>query len=221
MMKYSAIVLLGGSSTRFASNGLNKVYLPINGKPLFTYSVNAFLSDKDCEKIIVVYNKKDYDIIKDYTFDRTTFVPGGAERYDSVLCGLNATSSEYVLVHDGARPYVNLELIERVKEGLNKQISVSLGVPVTDTIKEVTNKVKTIDRENLWYIQTPQGSKRIELVKMLSQIKKEDKITDDLMAFEKYSNVTPLIVLGDKKNIKVTTMDDYEYIKYLMETKNV
>lgn len=222
MMKYSAVILLGGSSTRF-SNDINKVYLLINNKPIFLYSVEAFLADNDCEEIIIVYNEKDIDIIDKYNFDaKIKIVPGGCERYLSVLNGLKVVKNSYVLVHDGARPYINLDLINRVKKGLLESKSVSLGVKVTDTIKKRTDStIETIDRDDLYYMQTPQGSDTEALKNVLNKIKKEDKITDDLMAFEKYSDITPLIVMGDKKNIKITTIDDFEYMKYLLENKNV
>ncbi len=222
MMKYSAIILLGGSSTRF-SNDINKVYLLINDKPVFLYSVDVFLNDNDCDEIIIVYNEKDKDIINKYNFDKKIkLVAGGSERYLSVLNGLNVVKNKYVLVHDGARPYINLDLINRVKDGLLKSKSVSLGVKVSDTIKKKTlDAIETIDRDDLYYMQTPQGSETSALKNVLIKIKKEDKITDDLMAFEKYSDITPLIVEGDKKNIKITTIDDFEYMKYLLENKNV
>lgn len=221
-MKYSAIILLGGSSKRF-SGDINKVYLPVNDKPIFKYSLDVFLSDKDCEEIIIVYNKKDEKIISSFDFDKKVrLVTGGVERYESVLNGLEYVTLPYVLVHDGARPLISLDLVNRVKEGLEKSKSVSLGVPVSDTIKMVDGKsVKTIDRDSLYYMQTPQGSYKDDLMKVLKKIKKGDKITDDLMAFEKYSDITPLIVLGDKNNIKITINDDYAYIKYLMEKRNV
>ena len=221
-MKYSAIVLLGGNSRRFLGD-TNKVYLPINNKPVFLYSVDAFLSDCDCDEVIIVYNKNDLNIIKSYHFsDKIKLVEGGIERYNSVINGLSIVKNPYVLVHDGARPYLNLDLINRVKEGLAKSHCVTLGVPISDTIKKKdNNQIETINRDNLYAIQTPQGSKTKSLKEVLSKVKDSDNITDDLMAFEKYSSVTPLIVLGDKKNIKITTNDDYEYIKYLMEKKDV
>ena len=222
MMKYSAIILLGGSSRRF-NGDINKVYLLVNDKPIFKYSVDVFLSDKDCEEIIIVYNKNDEKIISNFDFDKKVkLVTGGVERYESVLKGLEQVTLPYVLVHDGARPLINLDLVNRVKEGLEHARSVSLGVPVSDTIKMVDEKnVKTIDRDNLYYMQTPQGSYKDDLIRVLKMIKKEDKITDDLMAFEKYSDILPIIVLGDKNNIKITTNDDYDYVKYLMEKRNV
>ena len=221
-MKYSAVILLGGSSRRFNDGKINKVYLPINDKPLFIYSVLAFIHDADCEEVIIVYNKNDLDELKKYIKDlNITLVEGGDERYISVLNGIRKARSSYVLVHDGARPNINQELINRVKDGLAKATAVSLGVPVKDTIKEVKDAINTIPRDSLYYMQTPQGSNRQALIEVLEKVKPADAITDDLMAFEKYSNITPLIVLGDEKNIKITTSDDYEYVKYLMEKQNV
>ena len=223
MMKYSAIVLLGGSSKRFNGDGINKVYLEINHKPLFLYSVEAFLNDNDCEEVIVVYNKNDYDVLCKYVNDaRIKKIEGGEERYKSVLNGLKEVKSTYVLVHDGARPLINQELITKVKQALTSADCVSLGLPVSDTIKQITDTgLSTIDRESLYQVQTPQTSVTSKLFDVLSKVKATDSITDDLMAFEKYSSVKPLIVLGDKKNIKITTVEDYEYVKYLMGKRNV
>ena len=222
-MKYSAIVLLGGSSRRFQEKGINKVYLPINDKPLFIYSVDVFLSDNDCEEVIIVYNKNDYEKLnKNLNNLNVKLVEGGESRHQSVLNGAKSAKCDYVLVHDGARPNINIDLINRVKEGLQKSKSVSLGVLVKDTIKEFKDGIiKTIPRNNLYYMQTPQGSSRSDLINVLEKVKDSDNITDDLMAFEKYSNIRPLIVLGDDKNIKVTTIGDYEYLKYIMEKENV
>lgn len=221
-MKYSAIVLLGGTSSRFSNDGINKVYISLNGKPVFMHSVDAFLSDPDCDEIVIVYNIKDLEIIKTFiNNDKIKLVAGGKERYQSVLNGAYKSNSTYVLVHDGARPNINLDIINKVKKKLEHSLCVSLGVPVSDTIKKVTEKVETINRDSLYYMQTPQGSNRQALIEVLEQVKPEDKITDDLMAFEKYSNIIPTVVIGDKNNIKITTNDDYEYLKFLMENKNV
>ena len=221
MKTYSAIILLGGSSTRF-NNQINKVYLKINEKPVFLHSVDTFLKDPDCDEIIIVYNKDDFELLKSFNLDNNIILtPGGNERYESVLCGALKAKNTYVIVHDGARPNINQELINRVKEELNNSYCVSLGVPVTDTIKKVDERVETISRTNLYYMQTPQGSNKDALINVLKKIKEEDEITDDLIAFEKYSDINPHIVLGDKNNIKITTYEDYEYVKFLMEKKDV
>ena len=163
--------------------------------------------------------KNDYEELNKHLDNlNVKLIEGGDNRHQSVLNGAKCAKCDYVLVHDGARPNINKDLINRIKDGLQKTKSVSLGVPVKDTIKEYKDGImKTIPRENLYYMQTPQGSYRLDLIKVLEQVKEEDSITDDLMAFEKYSNIKPLIVFGDDKNIKVTTLKDYEYLKYIME----
>ena len=222
-MKYSAIILLGGKSTRFGGD-LNKVYYLINNKPIFCYSLELFLNDKDCNEVIIVYNQEDSEILTQILskYPQVLKTIGGSMRYLSVAAGLKLATSEYVLVHDGARPNINKQMIDDLKQGLIGCPSVSLGVPVTDTIKKVSgNSFETIDRSNLYAVQTPQGSKKELLEKALNLVSDKDNITDDLMAIEKYSNVVPKIILGSKTNIKVTTFEDYQYVKILMGDKNV
>ena len=222
-MNYSAIILLGGKSTRFGHD-LNKVYYLINDKPIFCYSIDLFLNDCDCQEIIVVYNKDDESILKKYleNYPNVLTTIGGKLRYQSVLEGLKLATKEYVLVHDGARPNVSMEMLENLKESLLKNHAVSLGTHVTDTIKKVTNSsFETIDRDSLYAVQTPQGCKRNLLMGALSKVKDTDNITDDLMAIEMYTDIVPSIVLGSRNNIKVTTYEDYLYLKCLMGDKNV
>ena len=222
-MKYSAIILLGGKSTRFGGD-LNKVYYCINQKPLFCYPLEVFLNDLDCSEVIVVYNQQNEElvseILKKYPTVKKTI--GGVMRYQSVLEGLKLANSEYVLVHDGARPNISVKMVNDLKEALKTNEVVSLGTLVTDTIKKVTSEsFETINRDNLYAVQTPQGSNKKILFEALSKVRTEDNITDDLMAVEKYGNIMPKIILGEKTNIKVTTIEDYQYIKFLMGEKNV
>ena len=218
---YSAIVLVAGKGTR-CDLPVNKVLYEVNGKAIFTYSLEVFLEDERCKKIIVVHSESDTLLVEKYLSKymdkRIVTTLGGKERQNSVLKGLAKVDTEYVLVHDGARANINRGLIDRVLEGFEKSDVVSPGVKVSDTIKKVTSKVETIDRSDLYYMQTPQGSK-VEVLKSCLEKAINDNInvTDDLMAIEKYSNVIPKIVLGDKTNIKVTTLDDIELLKFYME----
>lgn len=225
MMKmiYSAIILLGGKSTRFGGS-LNKVYQLVNNKPIASYSIDLFLADKDCKEVIVVYNKEDSDIINNIltNYPNVLKTIGGNKRHLSVLEGLKLATSDYVLVHDGARPNITQLMIDSLKKELENCDAVSLATAVTDTIKKVTvNTFETINRNDLYAVQTPQGSKRDLLLNALLKVKDDDEITDDLMAIEKYSSVVPKIVLGSKLNIKITTEEDYEYIKFIMGDKDV
>lgn len=223
MMKYSAIILLGGKSTRFGGEQ-NKVYYRINNKPIFCYPLELFLSDKDCFEVIVVYNFEDLDILNNILKDYPNVIKtvGGSMRHLSVLEGIKKANCNYVLVHDGARPNINLKMLNDLKDELAKSDAVSLGVRVTDTIKKVTSEnIETVDRSNLFAVQTPQGCVKNILMDALSKVKLDDNITDDLMAIEKYTNAVSKIIIGSKENIKVTTLEDYRYVKFLMGDKNV
>lgn len=219
-MKYSAILLLAGRSTRF--NGeINKVYMTINQKKLFQYSLDVFNKDEKCEKIIVVYNEQDHKLLfeNNDSFEKLAFTVGGSERYLSVLNGLKLVNTEYVLVHDGARPLISQSIVDDVLDSLKDNDCVSVGVPITDTIKKVNNDgtINTICRDKLYSVQTPQGCKTELLKNALKKVTETDNITDDLMAIEKYTDILPKIILGSKKNIKVTTLEDLKIVQMFLE----
>ena len=180
------------------------------------------MRDKRCHEVIIVYNSNDLEVLKKYLDKyndlRIKLVAGGKERQNSVLNGLNEVTSEYVLVHDGARANINQGLIDKLLVALDKNQVVSLGINVTDTIKSVTDCVKTVDRTNLYYVQTPQASIKRVLIECLEKAEHDNVIvTDDLMAIEMYSDIVPTIVAGEKSNIKVTTLEDLNLLKYYME----
>ena len=222
-MTYSAIILLGGNATRFGSD-INKVYKLINNKAICAYSLDLFLSDCDCNEVIVVYNPKDKDILNELLINYPSVFKtiGGNKRSKSVLEGLKIATNDIVFVHDGARPNININDIKALKDAIKDCDAVALGVPVTDTIKrQSAEKVETVSRDNLYAIQTPQVSNRNLLLSALTEINDDIDITDDLMALERYHNCKCKIVLGSKTNIKVTTEEDYQYLKYLMGDRNV
>ena len=182
------------------------------------------MSDERCNKIVIVYNKNDLNILNEYLVKYNTnkieLCEGGALRQESVLNGLEVCDSEYVIVHDAARPNISYDLVTNVLLGFSKSDSVSLGVKVTDTLKKVTEGLETIERDNLYYVQTPQGSKREVLLEALKKAKNV-VVTDDLQAIENFTNVKPIIVSGSKSNIKITTIEDIEILQFYLEKKNV
>ena len=221
--KYDAILLTAGKGERFGLP-LNKIFYLIKNKAVFEYSLEVFLSDKRCGKIVIVYNEDDLNILNNFLakYDQSKIIlcQGGSLRQESVMNGLEMCGSEYVLVHDAARPNIGIDLIDNVLLGLTTSDSVSLGVKVTDTIKKVTDTIETVERDNLYYVQTPQGSKREVLISAL-QKSKDVVVTDDLSAIEKFTNVKPMIVEGRKNNIKVTTLEDVEILEFYLEKNNV
>ncbi len=224
MSKYSLILLLGGSSTRF--NGeCNKVYTLIDGKPLFRYSLDVFLSDSDCESVYIVYNKNDLSLLDTYLMDikdsRINIVVGGSKRHLSVYNGLLNVKSKYVFVHDGARPFVSISDIEKLKKSLMHHASATLAYKINNTIKESCgNSIKTLDRSCLFGVITPQAHHTEIFRNLLEKALNDDVIYDDLMVFERYSDIRSDIIFTMNNTVKVTTIEDLGYIRYLIGEKN-
>ncbi len=223
-MKTLAILLAGGSGKRMNLD-IPKQYIEIHNIPVIVYSLLAFEKSK-VDEIIVVADKNRKDYIKEclikYNIKKVIdIVEGGKERYNSVY---NALASSYkkdyyknVLVHDSARPMITSDLIDVLIDELSKHTVLTLGVPAKDTIREADSEKfskKTLDRNSLFLIQTPQAFDYNVLYDSYNEIIKDESllkdITDDVMVVEKIKKISSKIVLGDYKNIKITTQEDIE-----------
>lgn len=210
-MNYSAIILCAGKGSR---SGLtyNKMLYRFKNKTVYEMSMEIFLNDERCKQIVVVTKEEELDDLKKLiSSKKIDYVFGGKERQDSVYNGLRVVKEDYVLIHDGARPYLKKENIDDILECLNKNDACLLVVPVKDTIKVCIdgNIVKTLPREQLVQAQTPQAFKT-ELIKRCYQ-KGKDKnyiATDDASLVEYFENIEVKAVLGSYSNIKITTPDD-------------
>ncbi len=230
-MKISAIVLAGGKGSRMNSD-IPKQYLLLCGKPVLYYALQAFQHSSVDEIILVVGNGRIKDVseeeyckkelIDNYHFNKVKHVVlGGSERYDSVMNGLKEVQNktDYILIHDGARPCVTVELIERCILDVVDYNACVAAVPVKDTIKMVDSKgyaVSTPDRKTLWQIQTPQCFE-CNLIKkayhnMMVDTEKSN-ITDDAMVVENYSGNKVKMTHSSYKNIKITTPEDLQIAK--------
>ena len=162
-MKVNAIVLAAGSGSRMKSK-TKKQFMTIKGKPVIWFALNAFQKSM-VDEIILVTSKEDVDycknIIKKYNLTKvSSIIEGGKERYNSVYNGLKETKCDYVLIHDGARPLINQQIIDNCINGAIKYKACVAGVPVKDTIKIVDEKGIVIDtppRNQIWITQTPQA----------------------------------------------------------------
>lgn len=220
-MKTAAIVLAGGSGSRMHSNE-KKQYMLIGGYPVLYYSLYAFQNSSRIDKIILVCGEEDRErcreeIIKPFGITKvTSIVAGGRERHDSVYEGLKAVKDcDYVMIHDGARPFVDEEIIERIWAQLPKVRACTVGMPVKDTIKmsDANGYVeKTLPRERLWMIQTPQAfSCELILHAHRERIRNNPqklKITDDAMLVEYIERIPVKLIEGSYENIKITTPED-------------
>ncbi len=221
-----AIVLSAGKGTRMNMN-ISKQYIEVLGFPVLYYTLKAF-EDADVDEIIITTGKDDVDFVKNdivnkYNISKVTHVvPGGKERYDSVMEGLNyVEDDDYVLIHDGARPLIKKDTINNIIREVKEKSAVIAAVPVKDTIKIVENGVaiSTPDRRKLYQIQTPQAF-RGEIIKNAynEMVKiKDTTITDDSMVVEKYSEYRVSVVESDYTNIKITTKEDIDIMKTFLK----
>ena len=231
MNKITAIVLAAGSGSRMKSK-TKKQFMEIKGKPVIWYSLFEFEKSR-VDEIILVTGKEDIDyckkeIVEKYNLKKIkNVVAGGSERYESVYNGLKEVTGNIVLIHDGARPLINNEIIERSIEGTIKSDACVVGVPVKDTIKRANKEgyiIDTPNRSELWITQTPQSFKT-DLVKMAYKKMKEELekgnttliITDDAMVVEEFTTNQVRFVQGDYKNIKVTTPEDIDIAELFIE----
>ena len=231
MNKITAIVLAAGSGSRM-KNKTKKQFMEIKGKPVIWYSLFEFEKSR-VDEIILVTGKEDIDyckkeIVEKYNLKKIkNVVAGGSERYESVYNGLKEVTGNIVLIHDGARPLINNEIIERSIEGTIKSDACVVGVPVKDTIKRADKEgyiIDTPNRSELWITQTPQSFKT-DLVKMAYKKMKEElekgnttlNITDDAMVVEEFTTNQVRFVQGDYKNIKVTTPEDIDIEELFIE----
>lgn len=218
-MKYTAIILAGGSGKR---SGLkeNKILLKIHDKKVVDYSINFFENDNDCTGIILVINKNDYNHFFNAKYSKIyKIIFGGITRQKSVFNSLDFIEEKYVLIHDAARPFIPKECVENLKLNLSDYSSLTLGVRVSDTIQRVEGSFvcDTLDRNHLIATQTPQAFHKDQLIKahMLASANNIEA-TDDTTLLLNLLNIPAFFVEGDKRNIKFTNIDDLLFLEVIL-----
>ncbi|GGE83956.1 2-C-methyl-D-erythritol 4-phosphate cytidylyltransferase [Priestia taiwanensis] len=214
-MKYTLIIPAAGQGKRMGA-GKNKLFLEMDGKPVIVHTLQQFDMDEQCEKVVLVINMEEKEIFQMYlsTYGikkHVEYIPGGQERQESVYNGVkHLQDAEYVVVHDGARPFVEKEVTHRVVGASMLTGAAICAVPVKDTIKRVVNEVvqDTVERSSLWSVQTPQAF-RLSLLKKAHEyaIREAFVGTDDASLVERLGDKVQ-VVMGDYYNIKVTTPED-------------
>jgi 2-C-methyl-D-erythritol 4-phosphate cytidylyltransferase len=210
--RVGAIIVSAGASTRMA--GVDKTLVELGGMPLIARTVEVFDRTRAVGFVVLVVARSDLDevadIAREYRWKKVMHVRvGGERRQDSVRIGLRALPEcDWVVVHDGARPLVTPKVIE---DGLLTAVAVgaaTAAVPVVDTIKVVTDDghvVETVDRRTIAAIQTPQIFRRDLLERAHDEVGID--VTDDSSMLES-QGIAVEIFMGDRANIKVTTLED-------------
>lgn len=220
--KISAVVLAAGQGKRM-NTSVAKQFLDLKGKPIIYYSLKAFQETNSIDEIILVTSKDQLEyckinIVKKYQFNKVkAIIEGGKERYNSVYNALSKIkASEYVLIHDGARPFISVIQIEQIIQQVKLHNACIIGTPVKETIKVVDDNKVIIDtpnRNSLWAAQTPQAF-RFDLLRSAYEAFYLDKdnqnlaITDDAMVYEHYIQEPVKMIPGDYNNLKITTPED-------------
>jgi 2-C-methyl-D-erythritol 4-phosphate cytidylyltransferase len=218
-MIVSAIIPVAGKGKRFGGS-VPKQYMDIHGQPAITITLQKFVSLNEIDHGVVVVaedeQEKTHKLLNHIDGFQSKFeiVPGGKERQDSVYCGIQkiAPETDIVIVHDGVRPLVTSALIlESIKTAAQYGACV-VAVPVKETIKQVQNDtvIKTIPRDLLWQIQTPQSFRYSIIKKAHEQAKAADFYSTDESALVEWIGYPVRIVRGDYANIKLTNMEDLE-----------
>ena len=220
----TGIILVAGNSTRFGKNR-NKNFEIVNGKSILSYSINAFDKNSYIDNIIVVIKNEDREevasiIEKENVNKKIDIVLGGASRQESVNNALKSIISDIAIIHDGARPAIKQEYINKAIEEMENFKGATIGVKSKDTIKITDDNqvvINTTIRSNTWIIQTPQCFDR-RLLLELHEKYKNDSFTDDCMLLEK-AGYKVKIIEGDYTNIKVTTYEDIHIISEFLRSE--
>ena len=224
----SAVIVAGGKSQRMGGN-LDKAFLSLGPQPVLAYSLSVFQECQDVHSIVLVVRKEQLmaaeGVCQMFGISKLrTIVAGGASRQDSVLAGLKAVDpdTEFVCVHDAARPCVTKELVSETIASAKKYGSGVAATKITDTVKSAEKGqivTATLDREKLWTVQTPQTFKHALLMRAFAELGKgKGSVTDEASAVERLGEAVRLIPTTFL-NIKITTTDDLPLASSLLGIK--
>jgi 2-C-methyl-D-erythritol 4-phosphate cytidylyltransferase len=217
-LKTTAIIVAAGKGKRFGV-GVKKQFQLLSGKPVIAHSIGCFEKSDSIGEIVLVVPEDSIDycrkeIVEKFGFKKVTkVVPGGEERQDSVEKGFNSVSEDVdlVLIHDGVRPFVTLQLIDAVIKEAARSGAAIIAMPAKDTVKKISADgfiESTIPREFIWLAQTPQAFRYDVLKKAYGRIKgRASKFTDESSLVEEVG-VRVKLVKGSLLNIKITTEED-------------
>ena len=220
----TAIILAAGKSVRMGAN-VDKAFLSLVNKPVVAWSLMAFEKCADVDKIVLVVRKDQVvaskAVAKMFGVSKVDkIVPGGSKRQESVAAGLAAcdVDTRLVVVHDAARPLVTPEMVAEVVKAVRRVPAATLGRPATDTVKlceKGANVTKTIPRDKLWTVQTPQAF-QIKELRAAYKALGSTEVSDDCMAVE-LNGVPVKIVECCRPNVKITTPEDLQFAAALLK----
>jgi 2-C-methyl-D-erythritol 4-phosphate cytidylyltransferase len=226
MQNYYVVIPAAGQGKRMNA-GKNKQFLLIDKIPLLIHTLRVFEEDLLCKGIVIVVNKDEEEsirsLVKKYKIKNVIhIVVGGEERQQSVYCGLQKIDGNpIVLIHDGARPFIQLEDVHHVVKTTDAKGAAVIAVPVKDTVKLVDDNeiVQTVDRSALWSAQTPQGFHLEEIKNAHKKAAHEGFVGTDDASLMEYLNRPVAIVEGNYENLKITTPEDLLFAEAIIKKR--
>lgn len=211
----SVILLMAGVGSRMNINQ-NKILLNLANKPVFMHSYDKF--KKFGLEIICVINPNDELEIKKYLDEDAIIVYGGSTRQESVYNGLLKCSCDYVLIHDAARPLISEKLIEELIKTSKLGLPILTYFKCKNTVKEISNGLKTLNRDNIIFAATPQCGMLDDFMYCHRKAIEDNFIsTDDISLIEKYLNKEIKLIESNEENFKITTKLDYDLAKLILK----
>ncbi len=227
-VKTAAVLVCAGSGSRMQGSCADKLLLEIAGKPIAVHTLCAYDRVEEIDLIVVVTREENVSIYESFADQYGIQTPvlvtiGGKTRVDSVMNGVCAVPAEYELVAigDGARPLVRSNDISKTIAAAAESGAAALGMTAIDTMKEIKDGIitRTVPREHLIQIQTPQIFRRGEYLELAKEAQKSGReFTDDASIYEFYNKPVRFIE-GHRDNLKITVPEDAAMIKMLMEER--
>lgn len=212
-MSIGVVIPAAGQGKRMNTN-IKKQFIQLLGLPVLAHTLSVFINNTKIDQIILVVHVDEIDycknnIINKYFDSRIKIVAGGKTRRESVFAGLKAFSPviDYVIIHDGARPLLTQDLLNKVIKSLTTNTAVTVGTRLKDTIKRIDgHKIvqETPERSSLIAIQTPQAFLYEIIMEAHRKVPAEQPVTDDASLIE-YVNKQVKVIEGSYENIKITT----------------
>ncbi len=211
MPQFSVILPAAGVSARF---GVNKITADLLGVPVIVRTVNAFVERDDvAEVVLATRDRAALEAIFPTPHAKIRYADGGPTRAHTVRLAVEAAANEWVAIHDAARPLVNQALVDRVFAAALQSGAAAPAMPVALTIKEAAGPLparveRTVPRDRLWAMQTPQAGRRDELLRAFAACPIPlDQVTDDVQLLELVGRPV-MLVAGEESNLKITTPMD-------------
>jgi 2-C-methyl-D-erythritol 4-phosphate cytidylyltransferase len=228
-MKVAAIIAAAGLGRRMQQD-TPKTYLQLAGKPILIHTLEIFEKVPEVKEVLVVVHPEDLEFCQEEVIDPyplkkvLRLVPGGKERQDSVYHALKVLKKEaadldVILVHDGVRPLVDPDQVRKVVAAARRHGGAILGIPCQDTLKRVNSKgvvVDTVDRQELWQVQTPQAFQAALLWRAYQEAMERGFYATDEAALVEALGETVVVVPSTCLNLKITTPDDLKIAEAIL-----